>query len=161
MKFYDDDISGVEVRPLQYHEDDRGWLAEMFRADQPSKAGYPMPIMGYASLTHPGITRGPHEHEHQTDWFCFFGPSRFKLVLWDNRPNSPTYRHRMELEVGEGPHATLVIVPQGVVHGYKNIGTVDGLVVNLTNQLFKGVNRKERADEIRHEADPNSPFRID
>lgn len=158
--FYDDDIHGVEVRSLEFHRDSRGWLSELFRADQPSKHGYPMPVMGYASVTRPGVTRGPHEHEHQTDWFCFFGPSTFRLVLWDNRKASPTNHHRMVLDVGKC-NPVLVIVPQGVVHGYKNIGKVDGLVVNLTNQLFKGVHRREVADEIRHEQNPDSEFKID
>ena len=55
----------------------------------------------------------------------------------------------------------MVIVPPGVVHGYKNIGISPGTVINFPNKLFAGERRKEFVDEIRHENDPKSPFRID
>jgi dTDP-4-dehydrorhamnose 3,5-epimerase len=116
--------------------------------------------MSYLSLTRPGITRGPHEHVDQTDWFCFIGPSNFLLVLWDNRPKSPTYDRRMRMVLGEDDPAA-VIVPPGVVHGYRNVGGKDGLVVNLPNRLFMGPKRAEPVDELRHEIDPGSPFDMD
>jgi dTDP-4-dehydrorhamnose 3,5-epimerase len=140
------------------HQDSRGWLVELFREDQ-TDAG-PAPAMAYASTTLPGFSRGPHEHVRQTDRFCFFGPSDFLLVLWDNRPNSPTFNHRMKLLVGQGS-PTLVVVPCGVVHGYRNIGSESGLILNLPDRLYRGKNRSEEVDEIRHELDPDSPFRLD
>jgi len=53
-----------------------------------------------------------------------------------------------------------MVVPPDVVHGYKNISDVDGLVVNCPDRLFAGWNRSEPVDEIRHEEDGNSPFLI-
>lgn len=131
---------------------------ELHREDE--MAGEPVPAMMYASMTLPGIARGPHEHIEQTDRFCFFGPSDFLIVLWDNRPASPTFNHRMKLVAGQSS-PRLVVVPHGVVHGYRNIGTESGLVLNLPNQLYRGRHRQEKADEIRHECDPESPFRIE
>jgi len=151
-------IDGVEVRKLGKHVDARGWLAELFRSDEANPEH--LPAMCYLSLTHAGITRGPHEHVEQTDWFCFLGPSSFLLVLWDNRPASPTYQHTMRMVVGEGD-PTAVIVPPGVVHGYRNVGPSDGWVVNFPNRLFKGPGRAAPVDEIRHEADPAGPFDMD
>ena len=79
--------------------------------------------MSYISFTKPGVQRGPHEHVDQADLFCFIGPSTFNIRLWDNRPDSPTYNHMMSLFVGiDDPKA--VVVPKGVVHGYKNVGRV-------------------------------------
>ena len=116
--------------------------------------------MTYLSLTRPGIARGPHEHIDQADYFCFAGPSDFKVYLWDNRPESPTYRKRMTIVVGE-TEPSVVIVPKRVVHAYKNVGDVEGLVVNCPNRLFKGEGKKEPVDEVRHESDPSSPYRLD
>jgi dTDP-4-dehydrorhamnose 3,5-epimerase len=66
----------------------------------------------------------------------------------------------MSLNVGvDNPMA--VIVPKGVAHGYKNIGDVDGMVVNCPNRLYMGKNRSEPIDEIRHEDDPHTIFRMD
>ena len=151
-------IEGVEVRKLRKFVDERGWLSELFRDDE--IGAKVRPAMCYASVTRPGVTRGPHEHVDQTDYFCFLGPSNFLVVLWDNRPSSPTFDHRMRMVVGEDD-PTVVIVPEGVVHGYRNVGGKDGLVTNLPNRLFMGQHRKEPIDELRHEADPSSPFLMD
>lgn len=151
-------IHGVIIRLLAIHDDARGWLCELFRHDELNKEDYP--VMAYVSMTRPGIVRGPHEHREQTDLFCFVGPSTFRLHLWDNRPDSPTGK---EVFVGEfGEHApALVLVPPGVVHAYKNIGECDGLVFNAPNRLYAGEKRSEPVDEVRHEDDPDSLFRIE
>jgi len=156
--FREGDIQGVRVRPLKKHQDSRGWLGEIFRTDELDADL--MPVMSYVSETQPGATRGPHEHTSQTDYFCFLGPSVFRLVLWDNRPGSPTYRCQQKLFVGED-NPCVVIVPVGVVHAYRNVGNKPGWVINCPNRLYAGSGREEPVDEIRHEADPNTPFRMD
>src|SRR5687767_9972013 len=85
------EIRGVVVRELGKFSDSRGWLIELYRQDALENEFYP--VMAYASSTNPGVTRGPHEHVDQADLFCFFGPSNFKLRLWDNRRDSDTYNH--------------------------------------------------------------------
>jgi dTDP-4-dehydrorhamnose 3,5-epimerase len=55
----------------------------------------------------------------------------------------------------------LVVVPPGVVHAYSNVGTGPGWVFNCPDRLYKGTGRKEPVDEIRHELDPQSPFKLD
>jgi dTDP-4-dehydrorhamnose 3,5-epimerase len=158
MEFHQGTIAGVVWRPLRKYHDSRGWLCELFRHDEiPSEF---LPVMSYLSSTEPGVARGPHEHASQADFFCFVGPSNFKLYLWDNRPKSPTYRARHWDVVGaDKPMA--VIIPPGVVHAYQNVGNVAGLVFNCPNTLYKGAGRKEPVDEIRHEEDKNTWFRLD
>jgi dTDP-4-dehydrorhamnose 3,5-epimerase len=151
-------IDGVVVRELKKHSDRRGWLMELFRGDEIDEKV--MPVMGYISVTNAGIARGPHEHVDQADYFCFFGPSNFKVYLWDNRKDSSTYMNRQVLVAGEdAPH--FVIVPAGVVHAYRNIGEKDGMVVNCANRLYAGRGRKDPVDEIRHEEDPATIFKLD
>ena len=146
------------MKPLSMHEDSRGWLLELYREDQ--AALDQIPAMAYASMTLPGVSRGPHEHVEQTDRFCFFGPSDFEIVLWDNRPASPTFNNRMKFIAGH-TSPSLVVVPKGVVHGYRNIGAESGLILNLPDRLYRGPNRQEEVDEIRHELDPESPFHLE
>lgn len=152
-------IHDVVVYPLKKHVDERGWLAELFRQDEIGEEFYP--VMGYVSVTEPMVQRGPHEHRDQADLFCFIGSGNFKLKLWDNRPDSPTYRHVMTLYIGaDNPQA--VIVPKGVVHAYKNISKIEkGMVLNFPNRLYMGRGRRESVDEIRHENDPDTIFRMD
>jgi dTDP-4-dehydrorhamnose 3,5-epimerase len=146
--FIDGEIDGVIMRSLKYHYDGRGWLVELFRQDELMREWWPM--MTYVSQTLPGVTRGPHEHVDQTDGFAFIGPSDFKLVLWDTRPGSVTKGRRNVTTVGASNPAA-VWVPPGVVHAYRNIGDVPGLVFNAPNRLYAGWGKKERVDEIRHE----------
>ena len=152
------DVHDVIVRPLDRYDDSRGWLIELFRNDElPAEF---LPVMAYISSTLPGITRGPHEHTDQADLFCFLGPSNFKLRMWDNRQDSPTYRRVMTLVAGED-NPQVVIGPTGVVHAYQNIGDKDGIVINCPNRLYRGNQRHDEVDEIRHEDDPDTIFRMD
>ena len=151
-------IQDVIIYPLKKYVDERGWLAELFRHDELSEEFYP--VMAYVSVTEPGVQRGPHEHVEQADLFCFIGPSNFKLRVWDNRRDSETFGRMMTLFVGsDNPQA--VIIPKGVAHGYKNVGSVPGVVINCPNRLYLGVGKKEPIDEIRHEDDPNTVFRME
>ena len=151
-------IHDVFVRPLAKFLDERGWLAELFRSDETDASV--MPVMSYISMTRPGVARGPHEHADQTDYFCFIGPSNFKVYLWDARSDSPTFGLRQTVFAGiDAPMA--VIVPPGVVHAYKNIGSEDGIVFNGPNRLYAGEGKKSPVDEIRHEEAVGSPFLLD
>jgi len=148
------EIEGVVVKKLTRYDDARGWLTELYRDDELPE-GF-SPTMCYLSLTHPGIARGPHEHADQTDGFAFIS-GRYMLYLWENRPGMP-YKE-LRLEVGEH-NPVFVTVPPGVVHAYRNIGESDAFVVNLPNRLYKGWGKKEEVDEIRHENDPDSRFKL-
>jgi dTDP-4-dehydrorhamnose 3,5-epimerase len=157
MQFHDGPIEGVIYRPLRVHHDGRGWLCELFRHDELPPEFHP--AMAYVSETLPGVARGPHEHREQADCFCFLGPSNFRVVMWDTRPASPTRGARQEVVAGADTPA-LLVVPAGVVHGYRNVGDVPGLVFNAPNRLYRGPGKEQPVDEIRHEDHAVSPFRF-
>src|SRR5690242_12488463 len=90
------DIDGVIIRSLKKFTDARGWLMELFR-DDALPDGFE-PAMGYISVTHAGVARGPHEHRDQADCFCFLSGT-FRLTLWENRPSCE--RVKETLLVGE------------------------------------------------------------
>ena len=151
-------IHDVTAKPLQKFLDERGWLAELFRSDELDPAL--MPVMAYISMTQPGVARGPHEHKDQTDYFCFMGPSNFKIYLWDARPGSPSCGVKQVIIAGvDSP--MMLVVPPGVVHAYRNVGTENGIVFNGPNRLYAGQGKREPVDEIRHEDRADSPFRLD
>jgi dTDP-4-dehydrorhamnose 3,5-epimerase len=152
------DIKGVFSHRLQRHEDERGWLCEIFRSDEIADDEL-TPVMSYISITRPGVTRGPHEHKEQTDYFVFPGISKFEITLWDNRELSATNGKKTILEAAENS-ALCLIVPPGIVHAYTNTGSIDGVIINCPNRLFRGWGKSGPVDEIRHEEDPDSLFRI-
>jgi dTDP-4-dehydrorhamnose 3,5-epimerase len=155
MTFKKGPIEGVVQTAFRKFVDERGWLAEIFRHDELAPEFHP--AMTYASLTLPGVLRGPHEHVDQADLFAWVGPGDFKVTLWDNRPGSPTYGNRMELAMGANNPGS-ILVPKGVVHGYRCISHEPGLVFNGPNRLFMGQGKASPVDEIRHEDDPDNPF---
>lgn len=115
--------------------------------------------MAYISVTEPGVGRGPHAHREQTDLFCFPGPGDFRISLWDQRPESPAHGLRQDFVLGENCPG-IVIIPPGVVHGYRNLSGRPGLVCNFANRLYRGPGRTGPVDEIRFEDDPDSPFQL-
>lgn len=147
-------FEGVVLKSLRKFADPRGWLIELYRDDELPE-GFE-PTMGYLSVTHPGVQRGPHEHKDQTDGFVFISGT-FHLHLWENRPGKPE-RHEIH-EVGiDAP--TFVTVPPGVVHAYKNVSAEDAFVLNFPDRLYAGWGKKEPVDEIRHEDESESRFRL-
>ena len=63
-------------------------------------------------------------------------------------------------DVGEdAPYA--LIVPAGVVHAYKNVGGEGRVVFNAANRLYAGWLKQDPVDEIRHEANADSPYQLD
>lgn len=148
-------INGVIIKELKKYEDNRGHLVEIYRRDEVDLGI----AMSYLSLTLPGVARGPHEHVYQTDYFVFPGAGDFMLYLWDRRASSTTFGEKIEMKVGASYPCT-VIVPPGVVHGYKCVSSESAMSINFPDKLYKGVNKKDEIDEIRWEQDENSPYKI-
>ena len=144
------------VKKLQRFEDARGWLAEIFRIDETDYR----PAMAYLSVTKPGVVRGPHEHVGQSDLFVFAGPGRFTLHLWDRREGSPTNGEHIEISGGDDEPVS-ILVPPGVVHGYKCVSTDPGWSFNLPDKLYKGEGKRDEVDEIRWEDREDSPYCIE
>jgi dTDP-4-dehydrorhamnose 3,5-epimerase len=147
------DIPGVYFFPLNKFEDERGFLTELFRNDELEPEN--QPVMAYLSETKPGVVRGPHEHLNQCDLFCFVGPGNFDLYLWEKDDK----KNEIHESLGEN-NRWAVTVPPGVVHGYKCVSEKPGMVINCASTLYKGAGKKYPVDEIRHEQDPNSPYKI-
>jgi dTDP-4-dehydrorhamnose 3,5-epimerase len=125
-------IAGVKTKSLKVIPDERGWLMEILRADEPelfTKFG-----QVYVSATYPGVVKAWHYHRVQVDNFaCVAG--MVKLVLVDTRPGSPTEGAINEFFVGT-LNPTLVQVPNLVYHGWKNIAEQVALVVNLPTEPY-------------------------
>ena len=148
-------IEGVKIIKLKKNIDDRGWLAEIFRQDEIKFS----PVMAYISITKSGVIRGPHEHRHQSDLFIFAGPGDFQLHLWDKREGSKSQGEYQKISAGEN-NQLAIIVPPGIVHGYKCVSVQEAWCVNLPDKLYRGQGKSEEVDEIRWENQENSPYKI-
>ena len=91
-------IDGVIVKPLKLIPDDRGFLMEILRADDPVFERFGQV---YITGCKEGVANAWHYHKEQTDHFvCVSGKAL--VVLYDERRDSPTHGEVNEF-VLEGP----------------------------------------------------------
>ena len=124
-------IDGVSTRKLRLIPDERGYLMEMFRSDweEYQKFG-----QVYVTAVYPGVVKGWHYHKVQTDHFiCVAGMA--KVVLYDSREDSPTHGEVNEFFIGS-QNPALVVIPPGVMHGFKGISQEMALIVNVPTELY-------------------------
>lgn len=124
-------IEGVVVKPLKVIPDERGYLMEMFRSDDPffEKFG-----QSYLTVVYPGVVKGWHYHRKQTDHFCAV-KGMAKVVLYDDREGSPTRGEVNEYFMGE-KNPILLRIPAGVLHGMKGVGTEPAMIVNVPSEVY-------------------------
>ena len=125
-------INDVIITPLKKIPDERGAIMHMMRADSPvfKKFGEV-----YFSIAYPGVIKGWHEHTEQTQNYAVIS-GMIKLVLYDNRPESSTYKEIMELFVGDLNYC-LITIPIGIINGYKCIGNSKCIVANCSDLPYQ------------------------
>ena len=122
-------IDGVKIIPLKKIPDERGMIMHMLRVDDPhfKKFGEI-----YFSVVFPNVIKGWHVHKKMTLNYAVVS-GMIKLVLYDDRGKSKTKGEVMELFVGEENY-NLVIVPPGVVNGFKGISVKPSIVANCATE---------------------------
>lgn len=122
-------IDGVLVKPLRQIPDERGKIMHMLRCDDEhfEKFGEI-----YFSMAYPGVIKGWHLHTTQTQNYAVI-VGMVKLVLFDRREGSRSFRALEELFIGENNYG-LVRIPPGIVNGYKCIGVTPAIVANCATE---------------------------
>jgi len=124
-------IEGVSKRKLRLIPDERGYLMEMLRSDWEE---YDRFGQVYVTAVYPGVVKGWHYHKIQTDRFvCVHGMA--KVVLFDGRDPSPTRGEVNEFFLGRF-NPSLLVIPPGVMHGFKGISEDMALIVNVPTELY-------------------------
>jgi dTDP-4-dehydrorhamnose 3,5-epimerase len=128
-------IEGVRVEPVTVYPDDRGYFVEVQRMGRGLAAAFPPESTQIsAALNYPGTIKAFHYHLHQTDcWSPVKG--LLQVALADLRVGSPTFGLRNTMYVG-ALRPWQVLIPPGVAHGYKVIGSEESLLVYLTDRFY-------------------------
>jgi dTDP-4-dehydrorhamnose 3,5-epimerase len=137
-------IDGVITKQLKVIPDERGFLMEILRRDDPFFRQFGQ---AYITAVYPGVVKGWHWHKLQTDHFCVVR-GMAKVVLYDRRQDSPTRGEVNEFFLGER-NPLLVGIPAGVLHGMKGIGTEVAVVLNLPTEPYN------HADPDEHRVPPH------
>lgn len=118
-----EEIYGVEIKDLVSHGDDRGFFREIVRkTDNFFFDG------GFGQWSHSKMVKNTvkawHYHHVQYDWW-YIPMGHVQTVLFDNREESPTYRKKIMIYMGEknrygdATREACVKIPPGVLHGCK------------------------------------------
>jgi dTDP-4-dehydrorhamnose 3,5-epimerase len=118
-------IDGVTVKPLRRIPDERGCVMHMLRRDDPAFEQFGEI---YFSMAYPGVVKAWHLHKRMALNYAVI-KGMIKLVLYDDRPGSPTKGTLMELFTGELDYS-LVHIPPGVWNGFKCVGAEPAIVAN-------------------------------
>lgn len=124
-------INGVIIKKCNTIPDDRGRLTEIIRCDDIllEKFG-----QCYLTTGYPNIVKAFHYHEKQTDvWHVIKG--RIKLVLYDDRDQSPTKNMINILYMGEHNPITVKIPPK-VIHGFKTVSQEEAYIINIPSEPY-------------------------
>lgn len=143
-------IEGVKIKKLKVIPDERGRLMEILRNDDEcfEKFG-----QVYMTTNYPGVVKAWHYHKIQTDNVtCAHG--MLKVVLYDDREKSPTKGEVNEFFVGMH-NPTLITIPPGVYHGWKNIGENEAIAISAPTEAYN----YQQPDEYRLPYDdPKIPY---
>lgn len=133
-------IDGVQVIPLRRIPDERGTIFHMLKC---TDAHFQQFGEIYFSTVYGGVVKGWHKHREMTlNYACIQG--RIKLVLFDDRPQSPTRGELTEVFLGPD-HYALVIIPPGVWSGFKGMWAPYSVVANCCTHPHDP-SRSERMD---------------
>lgn len=118
-------IQGIEIKKLKVIADNRGFLMEMLRCDDSIFENFGQV---YLSVCKPKIVKGWHYHKKQTDNFVVV-KGNAKVVLYDDKENSPTKGEVQEVFMGED-NPILLKIPPFVVHGITPTGDDPSYLIN-------------------------------
>jgi dTDP-4-dehydrorhamnose 3,5-epimerase len=128
-------IEGVKVSPFALWPDDRGYFLEIMRVGNGPAADFePRTMQVSAALSYPDTIKAFHYHVEQTD---FWVPARgmLQVALVDLRRQSSTFGMKNTLYVG-ALRPWHILIPPGIGHGYKVIGTEPAMLVYVTNRFY-------------------------
>ena len=133
-------IQDVQVIPLRRIPDERGTIMHMMRA---TDTHFQQFGEIYFSTVYRGVVKGWHRHHEMTlNYACVFG--RIKLVIYDERQDSPTFGEMMEIFLGPDNYS-LVIIPPEVWNGFKGMNDPYAIVANCCTHVHNPA-RSERLD---------------
>lgn len=118
-------IDGVLINPLKQILDERGKIMHMLRSDDEyfEKFGEI-----YFSFVYPGVVKAWHLHKKmKLNYAVPYG--RIKMVLYDDRKDSPSRGELAELIIGPENYK-LVTIPPMVWNGFKGLGNMMSIVAN-------------------------------
>lgn len=113
-------ISGLEIKELTSHGDDRGFFREIIRSSDAFFEDDGFKQWSHSKMQK-NVVKAWHYHHTQIDWW-YIGMGAAEAVFYDNREESETYKTKQIVMMGDkelGGNEVCVKIPKGVLHGLK------------------------------------------
>lgn len=123
-------IQDVVIKKIIKHSDERGFFAEIVKFGE--KTFHEVLQTSY-SETKPGVIKAWHIHDYWEVWCIVKGQA--KVVLYDMRSNSKTYKKTQVIDTGEDNMQVLAI-PGNVAHGYKPLGDKNMGIIYHSSETY-------------------------
>lgn len=134
-----DSIIGVELKKLISHGDQRGFFREIIRHTDPLFQDGRFYQWSHSKMQR-GVVKAWHYHHVQFDWW-YVPIGKVQTVLFDNRPESPTYKKKLVFKMGETAKygedifEVCVRIPPGVLHGCKVLSK-EAHLFYITSEIY-------------------------
>lgn len=127
-------IDGVRLKELRAIVDGRGDVIELWSRPWIEQEGFTMPAHVYQSATDYGVTKCWHLHAVHTDQFTVTR-GKLQVVCADLREDSPSFGEVNSFVMGV-QRPTLLMIPPGIMHGWKALARPETIVVNLQSHVY-------------------------
>jgi dTDP-4-dehydrorhamnose 3,5-epimerase len=124
-------ITGVLCEPLTVFSDERGAVLRMLRSDSPIFQAFGEI---YFSEVNPGVVKGWKRHLRMTQHFAV-PHGRIKIVIYDDRQDSPTCGKIMEVMLGRPDDYMLLVIPPMLWYGFQGITDTPSLLCNFADLI--------------------------
>jgi dTDP-4-dehydrorhamnose 3,5-epimerase len=142
-------VEGVSLTELRQIDDERGSVLHMLRNDGSTPVQFGE---CYFSEILPGAIKAWKRHRAQTQNLAV-PVGRVLLVIYDDRPSSPSRDKVQVLELGRPDAYVRVRIPPGLWYGFACVGSVPALLANCAD-----VPHDPSESESRPKDDPSIPY---
>lgn len=122
-------IKGVQVIPLRVIPDERGAVLHMIRVDSPHFDRFGEI---YFSEVNPGVVKGWKRHHLMTQRFAV-PVGRIKVVVFDDREDSPTMGSLQTFILGRPDDYKLIILPPMLWYGFQCVSPTPAIMANCAD----------------------------
>jgi dTDP-4-dehydrorhamnose 3,5-epimerase len=143
-------IHMVKLREVKHVPKHNGYLTEIYRKDW-NLDGEPIGQVFQIKMN-PGAISGWHVHETTTDQI-FVNYGLIKVVLYDPRQDSPTYKMINEFVVGT-VRPMMIVVPPKVFHAVQNVHDGESLLLNIVDVAYNYENPDHWRAPLNHSEIP-------
>jgi dTDP-4-dehydrorhamnose 3,5-epimerase len=129
MEQYKVTIQGVVLTPKKQLKDSRGGVYHFIDVDSDSFYEFGE---AYFSVANYGFVKAWKKHKLMSqNLIVIYG--KVKFVLFDQRPDSPSFRDLNEFILDDDQNFYLLTIPNNIWYGFKSLSNPKSIIANVTN----------------------------